>query len=1126
MSANDSSRRLLACPGREELLAFSIGKVPEDVQQAITDHLDGCPRCLTELQALDDRSDYLIADLRKPVLADLSSEAVCQRVLGQFDTKDDAPRTTGVADGEPKQWGDYRILEKLGQGGMGTVYKAVHTRLGKIVAVKVLAPERVRSPSAVARFEREMKAVGGLEHPNLVRALDAREENGEHLLVMEYLEGSDLAKLVRRHGPLPVADACEIVRQAAVGLHYAHTQGQLVHRDIKPSNLMLTPGGCVKVLDLGLARLNRESWEGREPSADVFLSSEEHMGTVDYMAPEQWREPHTVNIRADIYSLGCTLYDLLASCPPYDGPTYDSITKKMRGHADIPLPPVRERRPEVPEALAAVLDRLVAKQPGDRFATADEVAEALQPFCTGHDLPALLQPKPDIQSAVCHPSRSRTRWFSRSRLRRCGVAAVLLFTLGFLSCLFIPLFFRPGANTTTQPKQLLDRPKPFVLIRAESGQQEDFKSLLEALAALQNGDTIEVYGNGPFTIGPVRLREKGLTLRAAPGYRPQFVAAEWIAIPRVWPVPNEWIAAVNVWFGIEKAPLLLEGCDFHCRPGVTLFHGGGAPWEIRNCRLLSEAWHSSHYLGPKLRLVDCLIQVTIRLGPKVEVDFTNNVGRTGIVLSDPGGQTVRLHNNTLIQWCSGLLFVPDIKKDADVTVVAEGNIFYLGSTVLFMRDITDVGILRDRLRWQGRHNLYVGAPGIADNFGKGTASGLADWNQFWGRVEEGSQSADRLLLQWEEVCHQRPIDALKALQKIVAALRLKHGETLNDFGPDWELIGPGEAYTRALAAEGKLVAHEQLRPRALAEGPFAVWHRGKVLRGYITLPEAVEAAVDGDTIEIRSDGPFGGIDRRAVMQGKELILRAAPGYRPVVEGDIGLAPRDAWSVEGISFHGGIYGSPSANDQGRIARLANCSFENSEAPFCINARFQAHGGQPAVVVNCLMPTLAGLTLTPGHKLLVRNSLALGSFSLTLPNEGEHPLELERCVIWSPSLGGLIFWDSLWGSSKGKVAIAARGTLFEASGPMIAADRIAHWNGSRNVYRLGLCDWFNGGQRLVGLAAWRSHWKSPEEGSVEAEPTDYDPTQWRLLPSSPGYRAGPGGKDFGADVDRVAQRTKTD
>jgi hypothetical protein len=227
-----------------------------------------------------------------------------------------------------------------------------------------------------------MEVVGGFDHPHLVRATDAGESAGLPFLVMEYVEGLDVRTVLRRASPLPVADACEIVAQAALGLQYIHERG-LVHRDVKPANLLLSQGGLVKVVDLGLARLHHTL-------ADELTTSNQVMGTADYMAPEQARDAHGVDIRADVYSLGCTLYALLTGGPPFSSPDYHSLMRKLTAHEREPAPSIQNRRPGLPEGLAAVVHRMLAKAPAERYATPGEVAEALRPFRTGANLLELL----------------------------------------------------------------------------------------------------------------------------------------------------------------------------------------------------------------------------------------------------------------------------------------------------------------------------------------------------------------------------------------------------------------------------------------------------------------------------------------------------------------------------------------------------------------------------------------------------------------------------------------------------------------------------------------------------------------------------------------------------------------
>src|SRR5262249_51933957 len=249
--------------------------------------------------------------------------------------------------------GRYEILGRLAAGGMGAVFKARHAELGKVVALKVL-PAGPMDEVRVARFRNEIRAIGRLDHPNIVAAHDAGELGGVHFLVMDFVEGVDLARALERRGRLSVPDACEAVRQAALGLQHAFERG-LVHRDVKPSNLMLARGGRVQVLDLGLARSFAEA------AADRLTARGMVVGTADSLAPEQWEHPHAADPRADIYSLGCTLYHLLAGRPPFAGERHQSVLQKMRAHLLNSPPPIGQFRPEVPGGLAAVLDPTLAK---------------------------------------------------------------------------------------------------------------------------------------------------------------------------------------------------------------------------------------------------------------------------------------------------------------------------------------------------------------------------------------------------------------------------------------------------------------------------------------------------------------------------------------------------------------------------------------------------------------------------------------------------------------------------------------------------------------------------------------------------------------------------------------------
>lgn len=378
-----------ACPQAEEIRNFCVGRLPSASQDAVAVHLEECPSCEAIAAEYDRQADSLIAGLRMPESRGESQSDpqywnAADRVK-QFSPSVESDDRIPADHTDLVQVRDYHLLKKLGEGGMGTVYKAVHTRLDRIFALKVLPPDRMRDEQAVARFQREMRAVGAFDHPAIVRATDAGELDGTHFLVMEYVDGLDLSTLAERIGPLPIPDACELVRQAAEGLQHVHER-DMVHRDVKPSNLMLTPQGSVKILDLGLALLH-----GSSESLFELTTVGQFMGTLDYMAPEQADDSHEVDIRADVYSLGAALYKLLTNRAPFAGPKFNSPLKKFKGLALLPVPSICELRPEVPQELAETIDRMLAKAPDDRFATPEDVARALEPFTEGCDPVSLLK---------------------------------------------------------------------------------------------------------------------------------------------------------------------------------------------------------------------------------------------------------------------------------------------------------------------------------------------------------------------------------------------------------------------------------------------------------------------------------------------------------------------------------------------------------------------------------------------------------------------------------------------------------------------------------------------------------------------------------------------------------------
>jgi serine/threonine-protein kinase len=397
-----------ACPTADALAAFARGDLPAGELAAFAGHVGACAACCRALKLLPEDP---LAGLARAAAAEPTELEVTN--LSPRQPGHAPPPTEPGAREIPAGFADhprYRILGQLGAGGMGTVYKAEDLLMGRAVAIKVVAPHLTADAGAVERFRREIRVAAQLNDPRAIIAHDTGEAGGRHFLVMEFVEGISLDRLVARKGPLPVQMACSFARQAALGLQHAADRG-MIHRDIKPQNLMVTRKGQVKILDFGLARFagGDEGGEaeagGRLPfgaarrKAGGVTNPNFVMGTPDYLSPEQARDSHDVDHRSDIYSLGCTLYFLLTAAPPFLGAA--TFADKLFAHAEDEPPPVREARPDVPEALAGVMARMMAKRLEDRYQPGAEVAAALQPFARANaGAGAAAEPAFEIVEAV------------------------------------------------------------------------------------------------------------------------------------------------------------------------------------------------------------------------------------------------------------------------------------------------------------------------------------------------------------------------------------------------------------------------------------------------------------------------------------------------------------------------------------------------------------------------------------------------------------------------------------------------------------------------------------------------------------------------------------------------------
>jgi tRNA A-37 threonylcarbamoyl transferase component Bud32 len=356
-------------PSREQLNAYNLGQLPPDEAITIENHISECEPCCDTIISLssDDTFVGLLKDAR---------QLVVEQNLDHRGAKPPSPH--GEFPPELAEHPRYEIVRLIGKGGMGDVYEAIHRKMERKVALKVINRELFQKAEVVNRFHREVKTAAQLSHPNIVTSYDADQAGDFHFMVMEYVDGVDLSQTVKDQGALPIADACNYIRQAATGLQHAHERG-MVHRDIKPHNLMVTADGTIKILDFGLASLAPETISSPEafaPRSDLTVVGA-IMGTPDFISPEQAKDARQVDIRSDIYSLGATLYYLLSGRVPFDD---GSVMRKLKSHAHIDPSPLNMVRADVPKELVAITSRMMAKDPDERYFTPREVADALESF--------------------------------------------------------------------------------------------------------------------------------------------------------------------------------------------------------------------------------------------------------------------------------------------------------------------------------------------------------------------------------------------------------------------------------------------------------------------------------------------------------------------------------------------------------------------------------------------------------------------------------------------------------------------------------------------------------------------------------------------------------------------------
>jgi WD40 repeat protein/tRNA A-37 threonylcarbamoyl transferase component Bud32 len=561
------------------------------------------------------------------------------------------PGPAGAASGWPNL-PDHEIVGELGRGGMGVVYLARHRLSGRREVLKVMNRECLRRPGSKERFLREIQSAALLDHPHVVKMYTALEVGDRMVLVMEYVAGVDLDRLVKGGGPLPVATACDYARQCALGLEHAHERG-LVHRDIKPSNLMLTAGGQVKVLDFGLALLASETAAGGLTDTGVV------MGTADYIAPEQAEDPHRAVIRADLYSLGCTLYFLLTGQPPFPE---GNCMQKVMAHSQHTPRPLAEFRNDLPPGLEQVVGRMMAKCPAQRYQTPGEAARAFARFApaegargTATALEALPRGEADFATESL-PAVSRPRRRRRLRQMIAAALAVLLVGAGLFGLVIYRITSDKGevvieTDDSDVEVVVTQGGKEVTILDPRSRQKVTLDTGEYTVRLAGNPDGLKIDMPETFTlrrgdtkiVTVKRVEEKVGEVRCINNAHMAFGGVLGVALSRdgrrAFTCGNDW--CVRMW-------------DLKSRREVWRFRSDGQDWCVRDVALSPDGRHvlvGGH--DHTVRLLDAATGKEVRrfVGHKA---FVNGVSfsSTGRLALSAGGTWVKEHeqDNTVRLW--------------------------------------------------------------------------------------------------------------------------------------------------------------------------------------------------------------------------------------------------------------------------------------------------------------------------------------------------------------------------------------------------------------------------------------------------------------------------------------------
>lgn len=448
---------------------------------------------------------------------------------------------------EGRDLGPYRLLEFVGGGGMGAVFRALDSTLDRIVAVKVLSQHQSTDEEMLKRFRNEAQSAARLDHENIGRVYAVGSDDGWHYIVFEYIEGTNLRDVIARFGPFDLARSINVLIQLSDALEHA-SQRDVVHRDIKPSNIIITPSGRARIVDMGLARLHHVAGDNDLTSSGMTL------GTFDYISPEQARDPRLADIRSDLYSLGCTAFFLLAGRPPFASGT---MVQKLLQHQQVEPPLIESLRPGVPQRFGEIIRRLMRKDPEDRYQRPAELESDLLAFADDMGI-ELIGPRPVISS----PEGLRRfqmiwhlPWLVPVVVLALFVAALKIWPFSEEKNLPSPLSTRvPNAeldNTSSQQWRIVESPS----------RENERSTLAEVILLAESGDEIELAYSGVRDEIPFLVSGKTLSIRAAPGFAPTIRLAVESKVPLGAPQTEDNEASVHTGCFLESSKLQLEGVN-------------------------------------------------------------------------------------------------------------------------------------------------------------------------------------------------------------------------------------------------------------------------------------------------------------------------------------------------------------------------------------------------------------------------------------------------------------------------------------------------------------------------------------------------------------------------------------